>query len=76
MWTKLQRAVVAVLEECLSVNAKEFFGSFGGDPAFDGGHGAEKRVLSYDIEHCISVKVFNMTLRFLLHFETNLGKVK
>jgi len=42
MRTQLQSAVVAVLEECLAVNAEEFFGPLGGNPTPDFGHGAEK----------------------------------
>ena len=42
MRSKLQRAVVTVLEECLAVDAEEFFGPLDGDPSPDCGHGAEK----------------------------------
>jgi hypothetical protein len=33
MWTKLQGAIIAVLEERLAVNAKEFFELLSRDPA-------------------------------------------
>lgn len=42
MWAKLQRTVVAILEECFAVDAEEFFGPLGGDPPSGCGHGARK----------------------------------
>ena len=45
--TKLQRAIVAVLEERLAINAEEFFRLLNGDPSWVLSHDQRSRVHRY-----------------------------
>lgn len=76
MWTQLQGAVVAVLEEGGAVDTKEFFCLFDRDPSVGFGHDVEKRVPQYGIEPDRPVKVLNGYFPFLSWFYTNEAKLK
>lgn len=76
MRTQFQSAVIAVPEEGLAVNTKEFFCLFDRDPSVGCGHGVKKREPSYSIDPYGAVKVLNRFLGFVLWFYINEAKLK
>jgi hypothetical protein len=74
--TQFKGAVIAVLEESLTVDAEEFFGTLDGDPTPDFGHGARKRVPLQGIDLQNFVKFLNLNFNFLLYLDTSVEKLK